>query len=135
MCLLLLAIAAGQDVHDGQQSSSEAPPADASLSGDGAFGGDGAMNEPSTSAEHWEAHKRRLAEGQTKPVDQRPRDTTTKRFGHNKRKKKKSWLSALGVGGEGPDGKPKKLPKLSLEEVLTGVIVIAFLGFFFSFSI
>jgi len=53
------------------------------------------------------------------------------------RRNKKSWLSMMGLGGTDKDGKPKtfQLPKLSTEEVLTGVFVIAIGGLFLSFNI
>ena len=53
------------------------------------------------------------------------------------KKRRRSWLSVLGIGGNDKDGNPQpvKLPKLSTEEVLTGVFCIAIGGLFLSFSI
>jgi hypothetical protein len=119
--------------------------------------------------------------GEGSPVPQEP--TTTRRFkgsprdggrtgfGHNKKRKRKSWLNNL-LGGTDAEGNPRpcataassfrlrarttrlflpteppspsrmwtvfgriKLQKLSLEEVLVTVLVIAVGGFFLSFAI
>ena len=86
----------------------------------------------------WEAEKRRLAKmaSEEKGDLSRQRADAGRRTGR-KRKKKKGWLSLMGVGGDDEKGEPKplKLPKLSLEEVITGMIVIAIGGLFVSFVI
>ena len=56
-------------------------------------------------------------------------------YARDRKKKKKSWLSML--GGVDKDGQPlpMKLPKLTTEEILTGVFGIAIVGLFLSFNI
>ena len=51
--------------------------------------------------DEWQAQKRRLAEGSG---GSRGRSS---HYSPKKRRKKKSWLSLLGVGGDDKDGKPK----------------------------
>jgi len=65
-----------------------------------------------------------------------PRQRVTPSYGKHRRKRK-SWLSAMGLGGTDKDGNAKsaKLPPLTLEEVLVGVFVIAIGGLMVSFSI
>ena len=88
----------------GQQSSSAAPQAETTPAAQ--------EHDPHThdrngnpyvlpGEDEWTAQKRRLKEGSG---GSRGRQSP---YAPRKRKKKKSWLSLLGVGGEDPDGKPK----------------------------
>ena len=89
LCGVLLAITQAQDAHaiDEQQSSSAAPSVDTSSSAD-------SVTEDST----WEVEKRRLAELAQQGEKGRVRAAAGRRTG--KRKKKKSWMSLMGVGGD-----------------------------------
>jgi hypothetical protein len=100
-CALMCAMA--QEEY-GQQSSSAAPQAQTTPATEGI--------SPHTHDKHgnpyvlpgedeWTAQKRRLKEGSG---GSRGRQSP---YAPKKRKRKKSWLALMGVGGEDPDGKPK----------------------------
>ena len=61
--------------------------------------------------------------------------SSTRGPSQTKRRKKKSWLSLIGLSSDKDDNQPMKLPAMSTEEVLVGVFCIAFGGLFISFAI
>ena len=100
-CTLAQVAAQEDDLFEGESSGApkrmdEVP---ASERGPGAL--DPRTGEPLVrdGEDEWQAQKRRLQES--------GRSARSGHAGTKKRKRKKSWLTLLGVGGEDKDGKPK----------------------------